>query len=84
MVDILIKGGTIVDGSGSERFVSDIVIDKGKIAYVGTKENVNAEKVIDARNKIVCPGFIDIHSHADLSVWKDDNAKILLVLWLFS
>ena len=67
MSTILIKNGTLIDGSGSKRYLADILIENEKIKKIG-KLDLTADKVIDASGKIVSPGFIDTHSHSDLKV----------------
>lgn len=64
--DILIKGGTIYDGTLNGPIQSDIGIQKDKIADIGNLEGKGA-KIIDARGLIVTPGFIDVHTHCDLT-----------------
>lgn len=64
MLDVLIKDGTIVDGSGKPAFKGSIGIQDGKL--VNAKGNEPAKKVINAEGLIVSPGFIDAHSHGDL------------------
>ena len=67
--DILIINGRVMDGTGNPWFYSDVGIRGGKIAAVGRLKNeVKAGRTIDARGKMVVPGFIDIHSHSDI-VW---------------
>lgn len=63
--DILIINARIMDGSGNPWFHGDVAIQEDQIVKIGTITSRNADKVIDASGKIVCPGFIDIHSHAD-------------------
>ena len=64
MLDIAIRGGTIVDGTGAPSFQGDLGIKDGKIAAVG--DNVGeAKREIDAKGAIVTPGFVDIHTHYD-------------------
>ena len=77
MFDILIRNGVIVDGSGRERFPGEIAVSDGRIADMGDLNSPEAGKVIDAGGCIVCPGFVDIHSHADLMVPHPDQRKIL-------
>ena len=67
--DIIIRNGTIVDGTGRPRFYADIAIEGDKIAYIGSLKGVTAPKEIDATGKFVTPGFIDVHSHADYTIW---------------
>lgn len=66
MFDILIKDGTIIDGSGSPMYSGSIGIVGKTIESIGSIKNKVAKITIDAQGKVVCPGFIDIHSHADL------------------
>lgn len=71
MNKILIKNGIIVDGTGSKRFRGDIAIENDKIANIGEIKEENFDKVIDVDGNIVCPGFIDTHSHSDLKILVD-------------
>ena len=68
MYDILVKNGTLVDGTGNPRRKADIAIKDGKIIAVGQLNEAEAVRVIDATGKIVAPGFIDAHSHTDATV----------------
>lgn len=65
--DLMIRGGTVVDGTGATGKTADVVIHDGRIVAVGSVDT-NADRVIDADGAVVCPGFIDLHSHADFSV----------------
>lgn len=72
MFDILIKGGLIVDGSGNPGFYGSVAIKEERLFILrGDVSNVAAERVIDAGGKVVCPGFIDFHSHSGLMVFAD-------------
>ncbi len=72
MHDLLIKGGTIIDGSGAPRKEGDVAITDGKISAVG--ENVgDAKRTIDAKGCIVTPGFVDIHTHYDAQATWDPH-----------
>lgn len=62
--DIMIRNGTVIDGSGNPRYDADVAIRNGFIIAIGDLRNAAAEKVIDARGLFVTPGFINIHSHA--------------------
>lgn len=64
MADLVIRNGTIIDGTGGAPFEADIVVENGKIVAVG-KVYASGVEEIDARGKIVTPGFIDPHSHYD-------------------
>ncbi|HJU10261.1 MAG TPA: amidohydrolase family protein, partial [Candidatus Binataceae bacterium] len=68
--DILIRNGTIVDGSGLPRYQADIGIADGRIACIG-KPTDSARETIDAEGHIVAPGFIDAHTHMDAQVFWD-------------
>ncbi|HEX3861945.1 MAG TPA: amidohydrolase family protein, partial [Stellaceae bacterium] len=63
--DILIRGGTVIDGSGSAGVAADVAIEAGRIAAVGPRLSGQAGKVIDASGLAVTPGFIDIKTHSD-------------------
>jgi N-acyl-D-aspartate/D-glutamate deacylase len=64
-VGLVIRGGLIADGSGSEPFIGDIAISGGIIAAVGRNLAVRGREEIDAAGRVVTPGFIDIHTHYD-------------------
>ena len=63
--DIIIKNGRIIDGAGNPWYRGEIAIKDGKIVKIRQEITEDANKIIDAKNMIVCPGFIDIHSHTD-------------------
>ncbi|MBW6440795.1 D-aminoacylase [Patescibacteria group bacterium] len=65
MLDILIKNGTVIDGTGSKGFIADIGIEKGLITILEKSDKTKSAETIDALGKIVCPGFIDIQDHSD-------------------
>ena len=69
MFDILIKNATVVDGTGKPGFQADVGIKQNKIAKVGKISLSRGKIEIDARDKVVSPGFIDIHNHSD-SYWQ--------------
>jgi N-acyl-D-aspartate/D-glutamate deacylase len=68
--DLLIRSGTVIDGSGAPRFQADIAVKDGRIAEIG-KIKDGASKVIDAAGCIVAPGFIDPHTHYDAQICWD-------------
>jgi N-acyl-D-aspartate/D-glutamate deacylase len=69
MHDLVIKGGTIVDGSGRAAFEGDVAVDGDRIAAVGNAGPARRE--IDARGKLVLPGWVDVHTHYDAQVTWD-------------
>jgi N-acyl-D-amino-acid deacylase len=75
MFDLVIKNGTIIDGIGSPSFISDIGVKEGKIEVIQPGLSGNSGKTIDAAGKVVCPGFIDIHSHTDATILLNPKAE---------
>ena len=65
MFDLIIRGGTVVDGTGSPGVTADVGVRDGRIAAVGADLGAEAADVIDAAGAIVTPGFVDIHTHYD-------------------
>ena len=70
MYDLIIKNGTVYDGTGEKPFFADVAIKGNKIATIGNLEE-SSKEVIDAKGKIVSPGFVDIHTHYDGQVTWD-------------
>jgi N-acyl-D-aspartate/D-glutamate deacylase len=68
--EVVIRGGTIVDGTGAEPFVGDLAIERGRIAAIGRALPAGREEV-DAAGAIVTPGFVDLHTHYDAQVGWD-------------
>lgn len=69
MYDIIIKNGTIIDGSGKPMYRADIGIQEGVITHIGDLKNEHTEMEIDATKRYVTPGFIDINNHSD-TYWR--------------
>src|SRR2546421_12749747 len=73
--DVLIRGGHVVDGSGNPWFAADVAVKGGRIVAVGRLPRASASRVIDASGRVVAPGFIDLHTHSDVSVLADPTAQ---------
>ena len=73
--DTLIKNGTIIDGTGRLRYDADVGIRGGKIEAIGSLEDAEAGRIVDAEGLIVAPGFIDMHSHSDMSLFDDPGGE---------
>jgi N-acyl-D-amino-acid deacylase len=75
--DLLIRGGTIVDGTGGAPFVGDVLVHDGRIIEVskGAIEGASARETIEANGKLVTPGFVDVHTHYDgQATWDEELA----------
>ena len=76
--DVIIRGGRIVDGTGNPWFEGDVAIKADRIAAVGRLPHARAKRVIDATGLTVAPGFIDLHTHSDMTVLQDGNAESMI------
>ena len=65
---LVLRGGTIIDGTGAERYEADVRIEHGRIADLGTGLSSADAQVLDVTGKVVAPGFIDVHTHDDQAV----------------
>ena len=72
--DVVIKNGTVVDGTGQQPYRADVAIQGDRIAEVG-KVTDSAKRTIDAEGHIVTPGFVDIHTHLDAQIFWDPIAS---------
>ena len=69
MLDLIIKNGLIIDGSGSPGFYGAVLVENETIRiHRGDTSHLEAARVIDANDHVVCPGFVDLHSHAGLTI----------------
>ncbi|MEO7938054.1 MAG: D-aminoacylase [Burkholderiaceae bacterium] len=73
--DTLIRGAQMFDGTGAPARMADVAIRGGVIAQIGDCSDVQAAQVIDAAGQVVAPGFIDIHTHSDLSLMQDGRGQ---------
>jgi dihydroorotase/N-acyl-D-amino-acid deacylase len=74
---MLLRNGTVVDGTGAPPAAADVLVEDGRIAAVGTIEPPADARVLDCSGLTVTPGFIDVHSHADLQVVENRPEKAL-------
>lgn len=79
MYDLLFKNAQVVDGTGSEPFVADVAVSGGKIVRICLGLEEDEQAVVDASGKILCPGFIDTHTHSDRTALfvSNPDSKIL-------
>ncbi len=69
MLDLLITNGMVIDGSGSPGFLAAVLVEGETVTVQrGDVSNLDAARTIDATDQVVCPGFIDLHSHAGLTI----------------
>lgn len=76
--ELVIRGGTVFDGTGAAGIDADVAVAAGRIAAIGVRLRGKGAEEIDARGRAVAPGFIDIHSHGDGSLWEDPRAESLV------
>src|SRR5690349_10411923 len=69
MARVVIRGGTVVDGTGAEGFAADVAVEGDRIVEVGP--NLTGDETLDASGCVVAPGFVDIHTHYDAQVFWD-------------
>jgi N-acyl-D-amino-acid deacylase len=67
-IDILLRGGSVIDGSGSAAIVANVAIRDKVIIHVGDADDVEAAWTIDCTGLVICPGFIDLHNHSDRQI----------------
>jgi N-acyl-D-amino-acid deacylase len=79
-IDILLSGGTIIDGSGSPPYEGSVAIANGRIVDVGNLEGIAADKTIDCKGLVIAPGFIDLHNHSDSGILSEKNRSAVCYL----
>ena len=76
--DIVLRAGQVVDGSGRAGVEADVAIANGRIVAVGRNLRDSGRIELDARGHVIAPGFVDIHSHGDGSLWQDPRAESVI------
>lgn len=76
---VLLRGGTVIDGSGGEGFAADVLVAGDRIVEVGTGLDAAGAKAVDAAGLVVAPGFIDLHTHSDRTIFRVPlgNSKVM-------
>ncbi len=69
--DLVIKGGTVIDGLQTPRYKADVAIAGGRIAQIGRVDAADGAEVVDASGRVVAPGFVDLHTHYDSQLFWD-------------
>jgi N-acyl-D-aspartate/D-glutamate deacylase len=75
VTDLVVRGGTVVDGTGAPPRTADVVVEDGTVVAVDRSADVRADRVIDADGLLVMPGFVDIHTHYDAQLHWDPTAS---------
>ena len=73
MFDCILRSGTIIDGTKRSRFVADVGIQGDRITAIGRLSSQPAKQTLDVANKIVAPGFVDVHTHSDGQLLRHSN-----------
>ena len=76
--DVLIKGGSVLDGKGGPAVITDIGIRGGRIAEIGDLRDARGLTSIDATGLTVAPGFIDMHNHSDFTILQEPKAESMI------
>ena len=69
--DLMITGGTLVDGTGAKPIKADLAVTDGRITQIGDLAGDTAAETINASGKLVTPGFVDLHTHLDAQIGWD-------------
>jgi N-acyl-D-aspartate/D-glutamate deacylase len=75
MLDLVIAGGLLVDGTGARPRAADVGIEGARVVALGDLAGARARERLDATGHVVCPGFVDLHSHSDLTLLSDGRAR---------
>ncbi len=76
--DLVIQGGTLVDGSGGRAWQADVAVQGDRIAAIGDLSSASRKRTIDAKGLVVAPGFIDMHNHSDDSLLDEPKCESMI------
>lgn len=76
--DLILRGGTIIDGTGRPRFAADVAVTGDRITRLAPRIAERGTVEIDCRDQVVAPGFVDIHTHADGTLFEDPNLESVI------
>src|SRR6266496_2341137 len=77
--DVVIRNARVIDGSGNAWYRADVAVKDGRIARIGRLAGATAARTIDARDRVVAPGFIDVHTHVEGGVEKNPRGDNFLL-----
>src|SRR4051812_37925850 len=77
--DLVIRNARVIDGSGNAWYRGDVAVKDGKIAAIGNLANASATRTIDAHERVVAPGFIDVHTHVEGGVERNPRGDNFLL-----
>lgn len=80
--DVIIRDGKIVDGTGNPWYRADVGVKDGRIARISPTTLKEADRIVDATGLLVCPGFVNLHSHSDSTLLSHNNAENCLAMGL--
>jgi N-acyl-D-amino-acid deacylase len=73
--DLIVRNARVIDGSGNPWFRADVAVKDGRIAYMGRLPEATADKIVDAADRVLTPGFIDVHTHIEGGIEKVPSAE---------
>ena len=79
LLDVVIRGGMVIDGTGNPRYIADVGVSDGRVSFIGTIKSERARSVIDATGLVVAPGFIDMMGQTASPMLESDRSAINLL-----
>ena len=77
MFDVLLKNGSVLDGTGAAAAPGSVGVTDGKVAAVGDLDDADAKETLDCSGRVIAPGFIDLHSHSDWVIPLPEHGEVL-------